>query len=76
MLSGGASADQRDPDASNNQGTVTVNAFVKDDDNAFEKAFGCSTGQDDLFDPTLLLLVIASLIVLNRKELIKLLFRR
>ena len=76
-LSGGTSADQNDPDPDNNSGTVTIEAKAeKDDENFFEKHFGCTIGQGAGFDPTLLFVVIFSLLYLNRKELRKFVIRR
>lgn len=69
-VSGEVVGDQVDPDPDNNSGSVTVTGKkVKEDKNFFEKAFGCSIGQAGGFDPTLLFVVILSLLYLSRKEL-------
>ena len=61
-------ADQNDPNLDNNSGTTSVWIEKKDDRNRFEKIFGCTLSQGG-FDPTLLFVVLISLLHLIRRTL-------
>ncbi len=61
------SASENDPDTSNNSKLVSIK--FEEEQNFFEELFGCTMGQGSVFDPTLLLVVIFSLLHLARKEL-------
>ena len=60
------SAAEFDPDMANNDAGVSV-TFKKDHDS--KNIFGCTTGKPGGFDPTLLLVVIVSLLYLTRRKL-------
>ncbi|KPJ90737.1 MAG: hypothetical protein AMJ55_13110 [Gammaproteobacteria bacterium SG8_15] len=60
-------ANENDPDVSNN--TRDVNIKFEEEQNFFEELFGCTMSRGPVFDPTLLLVVIISLLHLARKEL-------
>jgi hypothetical protein len=64
LLSAEVTADQTDPDLTNNEGVVSVRIKKKDDKNIF----GCTLSQG-VFDPSLLLLLILSLLHLTRRTL-------
>jgi hypothetical protein len=66
-FSANAAAIENDPDTSNNSRSVSVK--FEEEQNFFEELFGCTMGQGNVFDPTLLLIVIISLLHLARKEL-------
>ena len=66
-VSGTVSATEFDPDDSNNGGSIRIK-FEKDE-NFFERTFGCTMGPGAGFDPTLLLLVLAGLLHLVRREM-------
>jgi uncharacterized repeat protein (TIGR01451 family) len=65
-FSADASANENDPDSSNNSTNVSVK--FEEEQNFFEELFGCTMSQGSVFDPTLLLVVILSLLHLARKE--------
>jgi hypothetical protein len=67
-VSAEVSADQNDPDLDNNSGSVSVTIDKEDDKNFFEKLFGCTLSQG-VFDPTLLFVVILSLLHLTRRTI-------
>ena len=67
-LSAEVTADQNDPDMDNNSGTVSIEIKKEDDKNRLEKIIGCSLGQGG-FDPTLLIVVILSLLHLTRRTI-------
>jgi len=68
-VSAEVSGDQNDPDLDNNSGTVSVEIKKdKEDKNFFEKLFGCTLSQGG-FDPTLLFVVILSLLHLTRRTI-------
>ena len=60
------SAAEFDSDMANNDADVTV-TFKKDSDS--DHIFGCTTGKPGGFDPTLLFVVIVSLLYLTRRKL-------
>ena len=60
-------ADQYDPDLDNNSGSVSFWIEEEDDRNRLEKIFGCTLSQG-VFDPTLLVVVLLSLLHLLRKR--------
>lgn len=62
------SAVEFDPDMANNASDVTVE-FKKDNDDDDNNWFGCTVGKPGGFDPTLLLVVIISLLYLTRRKL-------
>ena len=66
-VSASASATEFDPDDTNNGGSVTIK--FKKDENFFERTFGCTAGQGNGFDPTLLFIVAISLLHLTRRKL-------
>lgn len=74
-VAGAVTADQNDPDDDNNTGSVTITAEVPSEDkneNFFERVFGCTMGPGGTgFDPSLLLLVLVSLVHLVRREMEK-----
>jgi len=61
------SAAEFDPDMANNVSSVSV-TFTKDSDDD-DNIFGCTVGKPGGFDPTLLFVVIASLLYLTRRKL-------
>lgn len=61
------SSNENDPDTGNN--TKGISVKFEEDENFFEETFGCSMGSNRLFDPTLLFMVVVSLLYLARKEL-------
>lgn len=67
-VSAEVTADQNDPDLDNNSGSVSAWIEKEDDRNRFEKIFGCSLSQGG-FDPTLLMVVILSLLHLARRTI-------
>jgi uncharacterized repeat protein (TIGR01451 family) len=66
-ISADVAANENDPDADNN--TRDVNIKFEEEQNFFEELFGCTMSRGPVFDPTLLLVVIFSLLHLARKEL-------
>ncbi|WP_455212854.1 choice-of-anchor Q domain-containing protein [Kaarinaea lacus] len=66
-FSANVTSDENDPDTSNNE--TSVNVKFEKDENFFERTFGCTIGSGQVFDPTLLFVVIVSLLYLARKEL-------
>jgi hypothetical protein len=62
------SAAEFDPDMANNVSSVSV-TFKKDSDDDDDNIFGCTVGKPGGFDPTLLFVVIASLLYLTRRKL-------
>ncbi|WP_455375711.1 choice-of-anchor Q domain-containing protein [Kaarinaea lacus] len=67
-LSAEVTGDQNDPDLDNNAGSVTITINKEEDKNFFEKLFGCTLSQG-VFDPTLLFVVILSLLHLARRTI-------
>lgn len=67
-LSAEITADQNDPNLDNNSGSVSVKINKDDDENFFEKVFGCSLSQGG-FDPVLLIVVLLSLLHLTRRAI-------
>jgi len=65
-FSANVTANENDPDASNNSKNISIK--FEEAQNFFEELFGCTMGQGNVFDPTLLLVVIISLLHLARKE--------
>lgn len=66
-VSATVSATEFDPDGTNNSGAVSIK-FEKEE-NFFERTFGCTAGPGNGFDPTLLFIVLVSLIYLTRRNL-------
>lgn len=60
------SAAEFDPDMANNEADVTV-TFTNDSDS--KNIFGCTVGKPSGFDPTLLFVVLTSLLYLSRRKL-------
>ena len=64
------SAAEFDPDLTNNDTDVLVTfEKVSNNDDDDDNIFGCTAGKPGVFDPTLLLVVIVSLLYLTRRKL-------
>ena len=67
-LTAEVTANQNDPDLDNNSVSASMTIKKEEDKNFFEKLFGCTLSQGG-FDPTLLFVVILSLLHLARRSL-------